>query len=174
MAHSVLRWSIATIVATAVHHVYGGVFYRTPWRIHGAAAALALAVVLWALTAAFIRGRRLTSLAGVALAVIALTGPIMAIGLFEGAYNHGVKDVLFLAGLSPEMLRRIFPPPRYELPNDVVFETTELAQVMPAIMAARVWFQWIVALFADAADANREGGAVTSRPAHPLGRGRRR
>jgi hypothetical protein len=145
-ARALLRWSLATLAATVVHHVYGGLLYQTPWRIHGAIVAVPLALMVWLLVAAYIRGNRFKSLAGWTLAAITLAGPIVVIGLFEGAYNHGVKDVLFLAGLSPETLRRIFPPPRYELPNSTFFEASGLAQVIPAVLTAGVWLRFVVAL----------------------------
>ena len=58
--------------------------------------------------------------------------PVAAIGLFEGAYNHVLKDALYLAGASTSLMIRMFPPPAYELPNDAFFEITGVMQVVPA------------------------------------------
>jgi hypothetical protein len=162
-ARRLLRWSLATLAATVFHHVYGALLYRTPWRIHGAVAAVPLASVLWLLVAAYVRGNRFKRLAGRTLAAIAVAGLIIAIGLFEGAYNHGVKDVLYLAGLSPEALRRFFPRPRYELPNNLIFEASGLAQVIPAVLTAGAWFRFVMALHRDGSPRGTRGVAMPAR-----------
>lgn len=38
--------------------------------------------------------------------------------------------------MSPTLLHRLFPPPTYELPNDLLFELLGVAQVVPAAIAA--------------------------------------
>jgi hypothetical protein len=61
---------------------------------------------------------------------LTLVIPVTAIGLFEGGYNHAVKDGLYLAGASPALMHRLFPPPAYELPNDLFFEVTGVQQLV--------------------------------------------
>jgi len=129
--------AIATLGVTAAHHVYGGVRYATPWRIHGAVFALAVAAVLLALFAAYRRaagppGRR----AGWALAILAVLVPVLATGVFEGFYNHLIKDLLFVVGLPHGAWLRLFPPSAYVLPDDAWFELTGIAQVIPAAVTA--------------------------------------
>ena len=63
--------------------------------------------------------------------------PILMIGMFEGLYNHVVKNLLYFGGASTG-LTRVFPPPTYEMPNDVFFEITGVLQVVPATLAA--WY----------------------------------
>ena len=58
--------------------------------------------------------------------------PCARSGFFEGGYNHVLKDVLHFGGASPALMRRLFPPPRYELPDDAFFEVTGVLQVVPA------------------------------------------
>ena len=132
-ARPVLTGALVTFGLTALHHIYGGVVYRTPWRHHGAAAAVALGVAAYALYARYRRGHRW---AGWTLAALALAGPVIALGAFEGAYNHVAKNALFLAGAPRAVLLRLFPPPTYELPNDLFFEITGVAQVIPAAATA--------------------------------------
>jgi hypothetical protein len=54
-------------------------------------------------------------------------------GVFEGGYNHLLKDALYLGGASPALLRRLFPAPRYELPDDAFCEVTGVLRVVSAI-----------------------------------------
>jgi hypothetical protein len=67
-----------------------------------------------------------------------LAVPVLGFGAFEGFYNHVIKDLLFFHGASVELMVRLFPPPTYEMPNNVFFEATGVAQVIPA--AAAVWY----------------------------------
>lgn len=67
----------------------------------------------------------------------------MAIGLFEGAYNHLLKNVLFFAHAPESLLLRLFPPPIYELPNNVAFELSGVAQVIPAAFAGVATFRYV-------------------------------
>lgn len=73
------------------------------------------------------RGRSPARALGAAGAVLALTS--------EGLYNHVVKNALYWIGL-PGPWTRLFPPPTYEMPNDLLFEVTGILQVLPAAMAA--------------------------------------
>lgn len=137
-ARAVLLGAIATLGATAIHHVYGGIRYATPWRLHGAAVAIAIALPIAIAYALYRRrpGTRSGKIAGLALAALALAFPVLATGLFEGVYNHLAKNVLFFAGAPRLLLLRMFPPPTYELPDDAFFELTGIGQILPAAMTA--------------------------------------
>ena len=63
--------------------------------------------------------------------------PLLLIGGFEGVYNHVVKNALYWAGLPEGWMTKLFPPPTYEMPNDLLFEITGVLQVLPAAIAAR-------------------------------------
>ncbi len=149
LARAAVRWTLATLVLTAAHHVYGGLRYGTPWRLHGAAVALLLAAVLLAVQAAYRRdpdgrGGRAAGWTLLGLATLVVLG----VGAFEGGYNHLVKDALFLAGAPRGLLVRMFPPPAYELPNDAVFEVSGVAQVIPGAIAAVASVRFLDALLA--------------------------
>ncbi|MCP3141678.1 hypothetical protein [Pyxidicoccus xibeiensis] len=127
--------SLAVLLLTSVHHAYGAALYRTPWRLHMVGVAAVTAVVLLGSLALLLA--RPGSL--VALGVFTLTTlgmPVGMIGVFEGVYNHVLKNVLFFAGTSRSLLERLFPPPTYELPDDLLFELTGVLQVPPAVLAA--------------------------------------
>ena len=74
--------------------------------------------------------------------LIALTVvvPVAFFGLFEGAYNHVLKNAFYLANASPRTLNALFPAPTYEPPNDAFFEITGVLHVAPAGLAAMaIW-----------------------------------
>jgi hypothetical protein len=130
--------ALATLGLTAAHHIYGGVLYASPWRVHGAFVAIAACLPLVLLARAHRRASGTTAgrLAGWAFAALTLLVPVLAVGLFEGVFNHVLKNVLFFAGAPESLLLRLYPPPAYELPDDVGFESTGVAQVVPAAFAA--------------------------------------
>lgn len=41
------------------------------------------------------------------------------------------------SGTSAGWMTSLFPPPTYEMPNNLIFETTGILQVRPAVVAAR-------------------------------------
>lgn len=128
----------AVLALTTVHHVYGAIHYGTPERYHAvgiAGAALAL------MASGFILHRRGSgsgpSRAGFWLFWLT-TGavPVLLFGVVEGLYNHGVKVGLWAIEVPEASLRRLFPDPTYEMPNDVVFELTGILHVIPSAIAA--------------------------------------
>jgi hypothetical protein len=133
-ANRMVLGGLAVSLLTSVHHYYGASVYKTPWRRHAApVSGLATAIALGSL---LVLRRRTTGLAdAVAFWVLAadtLVVHVGGFGVFEGAYNHVLKDALYLGGVSPALLRRLFPAPRYELPDDAFFEVTGVLQVVPA------------------------------------------
>jgi hypothetical protein len=152
----------ATLGLTTVHHVYGGVLYASPWRIHGAGVAMAIGVLSFALFSVYRRcpDARLGRSAGWLLALVVLFFPVLATGVFEGAYNHVLKNVLFLLGTRESVLLRMFPPPVYELPNDAGFEISGIAQVIPAAFAAIATFRFVQEL----RSSTKQNGPTTRLP----------
>ena len=141
----VSRQSLAVLLLTSVHHAYGAYVYSTPWRYHVVPVAGATALVLLGARAELRahpsgpRGRIARWLFG----LTALAVPVLLIGAFEGLYNHVVKDVLYFAGLPAERMARLFPPPKYEMPDDALFEITGVLQVVPAALAARHLYRMV-------------------------------
>jgi hypothetical protein len=118
-------------VLTSVHHVYGAIHYRTPWRLHVLPISIPVLLAIYALL--FVSARRSPDRAGrIALGaalVLTMIVPVAVFGLFEGVYNHGLKDLLFFAGLPRSLMVILFPPPTYEMPNDLFFELSGLLQI---------------------------------------------
>jgi hypothetical protein len=71
--------------------------------------------------------------------VVVVAFPIVAIGLFEGAYNHVLKNIVHLMG-NAALYARMFPATMYEAPGDWIFEITGIAQFPVALVA--LW--WVV------------------------------
>lgn len=132
------RAALAILLLTSVHHAYGAYIYRTPWRLHVAVVAVLTAWVLW-IAARVIRSYPAGPARGVATVAFCLVDaivPVLAIGFFEGGYNHVLKNALYFIGSSPLFMTRLFPPPVYELPNDVIFEASGIVQFVIGVVAA--------------------------------------
>ena len=129
-------FALAVLLLTTVHHVYGAYLYQTPWRLHvGFVSGFAAAAIL----GSFMVARRgtddaTTAVAFWSFAVITLVFPVLLIGVFEGGYNHVLKNALYFGGASPALLHRLFPPPTYEKPGDLIFEMTGVFQLGPGLV----------------------------------------
>jgi hypothetical protein len=129
----------AVLVLTSIHHAYGAVVYATPWRHH---ATHVSAVTLAVLAAALLVGTRWRHTMAGAVArwtfvAVAAAVAVAAIGIYEGGYNHVAKNALYFGGTPDAVMQRLFPPPTYEMPNDVFFEATGILQFPLALIAAR-------------------------------------
>jgi uncharacterized membrane protein YjdF len=111
-----LTAAVGVIVLTVIHHLYGATLYDAPFRQHVAFGILPVLLVL--ILAYWVHRRSpLTSLGRVSLSVfmaVTLIVPVGMIGLFEGGYNHLVKNLLYFGGASRATLDQLFPPPAYE------------------------------------------------------------
>ena len=68
--------------------------------------------------------------------MVTLVPSLGLIGLFEGIYNHVLKNILYFTGSSRAILDNLFQPGIYEMPNDFLFEFTGILQgviVVPLI-----------------------------------------
>jgi hypothetical protein len=135
--------ALALLALTTVHHVYAAVAFGTPWRLHvlvivvPAAIAIFLTLSARMATAGQSAGRGRTVFAAVVIFLV----PVGTIGFYEGGYNHLLKNlVYFVGGEAPALAR--FPPPTYEMPSDIVFEATGIAQfplyVVTAVLTVRL------------------------------------
>ena len=133
----ILDGALATLFLFTAHHAYGAIHYGTPWRMHGALLAIPLALVLSLSARLASRGQatRAGQAANVLFTSLVVT-ILLAIGMYEGFYNHVLKNVLFFAGAPPGLFRTLFPAPLYELPDDLWFELSGVLQVLPAVWTA--------------------------------------
>ena len=137
--------ALGILLLTSVHHAYGAYAYDTPWRLHVVLISALVGMAILVLRPLLRRpaGSALGEIAFWTFTAIVLVVPIGLIGLFEGAYNHGVKNMLYVGGASPTLMTRLFPPPTYELPNDLFFELTGTAQAVWGVIAGHQLFAWI-------------------------------
>jgi len=129
--------ALSVLALTTIHHIYGAIAYHTPWRLHVAVAApvAALAIVRALYLAGSQRGTRSGARWTRIAAVIIFVLPVGMIGLIEGGYNHLAKNLVYY-GVSARAARALFPPPLYEMPDDLLFEASGIAQLPLALLAA--------------------------------------
>ncbi|PZF72646.1 hypothetical protein [Taibaiella soli] len=126
-----LYWTGGLYLLTAFHHYYGSVVYGTPWRAHvvllGGMTFLLCLLLAWQYRRS---GKKLWLYSYLIIAVLMFgTG----IGLFEGLYNHVVKNLLYFAGMNRDSWRIMFPAPAYEVPENFLFEASGVLQFVVGI-----------------------------------------
>jgi Ca2+/Na+ antiporter len=140
LAQRALMSSVGVFVLTSIHHGYGAYLYRTPWRLHAAIVSGGATMLMAGLLMLF-RSRHMGTVARWCFVILGLLVPFVAFGIFEGGYNHTVKDVLYFSNASPQLIRRLFPPGLYELPNDMFFEVTGVLQIIPGVLTGYYLFE---------------------------------
>jgi hypothetical protein len=120
-------FTAALLLLTAVHHVYGAIIYHTHWRLHVLFVAIPEMILVYGLYR-LLRKRPENNLLFVGYLLSVLLFPLLVIGLYEGVYNHLIKNIVFLATGNNSFFRLLFPPPVYELPGDFWFEATGILQ----------------------------------------------
>jgi multisubunit Na+/H+ antiporter MnhF subunit len=121
-----LFWTIGVFALTAFHHYYGSVIYGTPWRAHVVFIGGITLLLCFLLSWLYNRYQK-KFLLNIYL-VIALFMFGLLIGLFEGFYNHTIKDLLYFSGMKVNSWRSLFPSPTYEVPDNILFESTGILQ----------------------------------------------
>lgn len=144
LAERTLASSIAVFALTSIHHGYGAYVYNTPWRLHAVIISGAVTLLMAGLlkVSDSFRSQRLGN---AALWGFISVGLFVAVGfgIFEGGYNHAVKDTLYFWNCSPALMWRLFPPDRYEMPNDTFFEVTGVLQIIPGVLTGYYLFQLV-------------------------------
>ena len=128
-------WSLGTMIMTLVHHLYGAIIYNQPFRLHVAILAIPVIIVLLGTYVGYKKVSKvlLKKIFLVIFLVVSILFSVAAIGLYEGGYNHVIKNILYFGGISTETLDQIYPS-IYELPNDFVFEFTGIAQFVTGFL----------------------------------------
>lgn len=140
----IFQSSLSIMILTLIHHVYGALIYEDPFRLH--VAYVAIPIILILLLSFRIFQRKLSALiTRVSFAVFMLVSILIAvsvIGLYEGGYNHLLKNLLYFGGTSEVTLDRLFPPPVYEMPKSYFFEVTGIFQFVLSIYAIYCMMQY--------------------------------
>jgi hypothetical protein len=121
------------MLLTSIHHVYGAAVYHTPFRLH--ILFLSIPVLLFTMIVNKIHPGKFLIVYRIH-AIVILVFSILLIGFYEGVYNHIIKNIAFWGGLSGQTLDVFFPPGIYEMPNDLFFELTGIAQGVLGILLA--------------------------------------
>jgi len=78
---------------------------------------------------------------------ITLVPSLGLIGVFEGIYNHLLKNIMYFGGAGDGLLLTLFPAPTYEMPNDLLFEITGVMQGVIAIVLIKQMVALTLSLF---------------------------
>jgi hypothetical protein len=125
MMRKVAAYSNALMMLTGIHHIYGAWVYHTPWRLHVLALSIPVLVINWFL----VRGA-VSRFKFYMFCLVNFVISVILIGLYEGMFNHLMKNLLYFSGLDKATLLQLFPPPTYVMPNDFWFELTGIAQAL--------------------------------------------
>ncbi|QRY65659.1 hypothetical protein JVX98_00710 (plasmid) [Ensifer sp. PDNC004] len=129
--------ALLLLALTSLHHAYGAYIYETPWRLHIVHLAVPAAIIIT--TALYVGRSKGGTMAGrVAIwlaALVVLAFPVAMIGIYEGGWNHVIKNIAYF-GFGTDAARFLFPEPVYRLPDDFLFELTGIAQFPLAIVTA--------------------------------------
>jgi hypothetical protein len=144
-----IAWhSVVLAILTTIHHVYGAIIYNTPWRLH----ILMMSIPVIILT--LVLEQQLRKKDGGdkcfkfwAFYFISLVPSLGMIGVFEGIYNHLLKNIMFFGGAGDELLQTLFPAPTYEMPNDLLFEFTGVMQGVIATVMIKGMISLTISLF---------------------------
>ena len=141
-------YSVALAILTTIHHVYGAVLYNTPWRLH----ILMMSIPVIILTLILERQLRKKEVSSKCIRFwlfyfITLVPSLGLIGVFEGIYNHLLKNIMYFGGAGDGLLQTLFPAPTYEMPNDLLFEITGVMQGVIAIVLIKQMCSLTISLF---------------------------
>lgn len=125
---------------TSVHHAWGAYIFDTPFRLHIVFVSIPIAALIVGLLYVAANGQpKVAAIARWTAVVTIAVFPILAIGFYEGGYNHVVKNLVFFVG-GEGAAREAFTSPMYEMPSDVFFEATGVLQLPAAVYASlQLW-----------------------------------
>ena len=126
-----MGWTGGIYALTAFHHYYGSVIYATPWREHVVFLGGGTLLLCFLLTWLYRRYQRRWLLHTYLLIAMLVFG--LGIGLFEGFYNHAIKNILYFSGMNMRNWRYLYPAPAYEVPDNFVFESTGVMQFVVGV-----------------------------------------
>lgn len=134
---------LAVYLITSVHHVYGAWLYETPWRNHIAYQGFTWLMISYVILLISHKWNyQLIKWIFIAFAGFFFVG---AIGFYEGLYNHILKNIMHFAGVNHELMVKLYPPPKYELPNDFLFEFSGIATFVICMWCLRTMINFLKA-----------------------------
>jgi hypothetical protein len=109
---------------TIFHHYYGSIIYEAPFRLHVVYFGLSIIAILSWLFNLSKRELKppLDRIVYWGFLFLAFLVPTALIGLYEGGYNHMLKNILFFTNYPESKFIKLYPPPMYEAPDNLIFE----------------------------------------------------
>lgn len=130
--HVLLLTAAAETALVVGHFAYGARIYDDPTRYHVVMPAIVALLVATSL-GVYLRCKPSRSL--LRFFAVAVAVPFIGVfGLYHGAFGHGLKLVLFEAGVPLERLLAIFDSPDFAVPNDAIFELSGLGSFLVSLV----------------------------------------
>jgi len=132
----VTLFSVILMGLTSVHHLYGAIVYHTSWRLHVLFFSIPVIVITLLLHRPLSRAVARSWVFRLYW-IITLLASIILIGIFEGLYNHVLKNILFFSGFPQSGMDKLYPHGAYEMPDNLLFEITGIMQgiiVIPLVI----------------------------------------
>lgn len=125
--------SLAILVMTSIHHIYGAEIFDTPYRLHIVFVSIPVALLILGCVALARRTASETMARAASWLFLALVGlfAIVAVGFYEGGYNHVIPNIQYALGVEHTLRAGLYEPP-----DDLVFQLTGMAQFGMALAAA--------------------------------------
>lgn len=133
-------YSNVLMAITSIHHIYGAFIYKTPWRLHVLVISVPLIIFSVVITR-WLTQSGLNKFWQWIFWLVILIFSVALIGAYEGVYNHTFKNLVFFAGLSEDIQHRLFPPPTYVMPDNLLFEVTGIMQAVIFIPLSRAFIK---------------------------------
>lgn len=122
------------MVLTSVHHIYGAAIYLTPARLHILYMSIPVLTTTLLLNRQLQRSNNRQTIIARTHRTIILVFSILLTGMYEGVYNHILKNIFFFGGATAEVMDTFFPAGIYEMPDDIFFELTGIGQGILGIL----------------------------------------
>jgi hypothetical protein len=131
-----LVWLVGAVAletfVTIGHFGYGAYLYDDPSRWHVVGPGLVFLVAVAGLASLYAARpghvQRWLFTAAVALPYLGM------FGAYHGAFQHGLKLILYQVGVTPERLATIFDSPDFAVPNDLLFEVSGISTFFASIL----------------------------------------
>lgn len=136
-------WVFMTWIITAVHHIYTGYIYNTPWRADFAySAAIPTAICLLVLLLHYHFSLRIFKIM-VSMQITIFF--FLVIGIWEGGWCHTTKLICYFMGIPFHNAPATWNIPGAPIPTDIFSEVTGVLNFVFAVFAFYHFFRWYAA-----------------------------
>lgn len=138
----IVLFSILLMILTAIHHYHASILYQSPWRLHVLQVSVVVIIITLLSFAIYYKWRN-TLLGKISLLLLFIvTLSVCWIGIYEGFYNHIVKNIVFLIGLPESITSTMYPPDIYSPPSNLFYEITGAIQFGFTVMLIRYFYRY--------------------------------